>query len=292
MWEAALRDYVVIEIYRLMGMDWQSLCFGPCLLRMTNPVNIDHERLKNLTSEWFVTLKCDGHRLLLVVVSFSGRRYKVSLDRSCNFDIIENLVITEHDKHNGIEFALDCEKIEHNLICHDVLVFERVPVLFRDFCRRLKYIYKVVEYPFLPKSKKFFPIGNIDMVKDDTKSDGFIFIHCNFQFTPGQSSQLLKWKPMNRISIDLFVKQDRKVYAVSKGQYVQFSQPIREYELSLEECADQIIEFFFDGSAWFPALIRSDKNTANNLHVVIETVRSAQQPVTRDELVNKCKLLR
>lgn len=291
-YETSVKDYVIFELHRITGMDWCALIVpeGPCILRLTNPLNMDHVRLKEMSIEWFVTKKCDGKRALVVILIFSKTRFKLTIDRQCKINIISHT--PTNDTNDGIEFAFDCEHMhDGKYICHDVLVYERVSVLFRDFCQRLKYIYKLKELVDMPIPKKFYPVSAIKMISEGD-SDGYIFIHCNAQFTPGQSNCILKWKPLNRISIDLFVSENLNIQAISKGQYVPFTQTICEYELSLHECKGRITEFFFDGKAWFPALIRDDKNVPNNLHVVIETVRSAKAPVSRAQLFQTCENLK
>lgn len=298
-WIPSLKEYVTVEIFRLCNIPFTQLTQPRILLRLPCPVNLNQARLKSLSNEFFVTHKYDGVRYLIVQVTFSSKLFLLTIDRRCQIQILES---KESNNNTGISYVLDCELVTINdkqeYVAHDVLVFDSVPVLFRDFARRLKYIYKLRNNTLgLPSCKSFYQCADLKMLVDkaaENKSDnlpqcdGFIFIHTCSKFEAGTCESVYKWKDLQDISIDLFVNESSEVFMSRQGQHIPFTHSVVEYELPLVECCMHIVEFCYDGSAWFPALIRNDKNTANDIYVVNETIKSVRQPITLQDLVDQC----
>jgi hypothetical protein len=173
-----------------------------------------------------------------------------------------------------------------------VLVFDKVPVLYRPFGQRLKYLYKLrdMDRSMFPTCKPFYPLCHIDMVVLDDTSDGYIFIHVNNVFESGASTTILKWKPQECISVDLLVDSAGKLWMQQKmDRFEQFRGTVCEFELRLADCVNKVVEFSNSSSGWFPYRIREDKHTPNSSHVVQETVESASDPVSKEMLFRQCK---
>ena len=298
-WTLALKEYVTVEIFRLCNVPFAQLLPARTLLRLPCPVNLNQARLKLLSNEFFVTHKYDGVRYLVLQVLFGGKLYLLSMDRRCKVEILSTTAVSGP---NGIHYALDCEfvsiKGEGRFVAHDVLIFDSIPVLFRDFSRRLKYIYKLRNNTLgLPTCKSFFQCSDLGMLVDRVnenlpKCDGYIFIHSTSKFEAGTCDTIYKWKDMQDISVDLFVGSKQEVSMSRCGELVPFTHSVIEYELPLAECGGKVVEFCFDGSAWFPALIRDDKSTPNDTYVVSETIKSARQPITLEHLVAQCSKIK
>ena len=295
-WSDSVKEFVVVEIFRLCNIPFSQLIQPHTVLRLPCPVNLNNARMNALTNEYFVTHKYDGVRYLIVQATFGGRQYLIRMNRRCTVEILERSECSAHE--NAILYVLDCEQVQigerNEYVCHDVFVFDSVPVLFRDFSRRLKYIYMLRNNTKgLPSCKSLFQCADLNMLVHKPQEnlpmcDGYIFIHAASKFEAGTCESVLKWKDSKDISIDLLVDKDKNVFMCRMGSYVPFTHSVVQYELPLSLCVSKIVEFCYDGSAWFPALIRDDKSTANDAHVVSETIKSVRQPITLEALVSHC----
>lgn len=294
-WTSSLKEFVEVEIFRLCNVPFSQLLQSRTLLRLPCPVNLTPSRLKTLSNEFFVTHKYDGVRHLVIQVSFSHKLYLLSMDRRCNMKILKS---ARSEGTNCIYYALDCELVEINgaeeFVAHDVLIFDSVPVLFRDFARRLKYIYALRNNTLgLPTCKSFYQCADLEMISLQKnhllpKCDGYIFIHTCSKFEAGTCDSVYKWKDVQDISIDLFVNANGHVLMSRMGEQVPFTHSVVEYELPLNMCAGHVVEFCYDGSAWFPALVRYDKSTANDTYVINETIKSVRQPIRLQDIIDHC----
>ena len=272
-----------------MEVPYSSCMSNDSILKLPNPINISRSRLNSLSRDWFVTTKVDGVRYLWVECVFAGQRFKVCIDRSRQFEILASIDCGE--EKNGIIFALDTEFVNGAFVCHDVFVWDEVPVLFRDFSRRMKFMYNLREMDGMPCCKSFFPVSQIKMVPGAEPSDGYIFVHATNKFETGKSTTVLKWKPENLISIDLYFDREGKAWCSCKGGKQEFSHEIGEPCLPMSEIADKVVECFLVEGRWCPQKIRTDKSTPNDAHVVNETIKSREKPVTLSALHSKCESL-
>ena len=282
-WSATLRTIVLTEVYQAAHVPFTTLLSCGNVLKLPNPVNMNQTRMRCLDSSWFVTYKADGTRCLWVSAVYMGMHFVLTLNRCCEMEILSS---SPSDHPAGIIYALDCEAVEGSLICHDILISERVPVLFRAFAKRLKLLYMLRSYPELPQPKSFFPCGQVNMVPGIR--DGLIFVHSQDKFQTGKTDTIIKWKPLNEISVDLLVTKDLEVLMSSGGKLIPFARSIVEYKLLLSECCEHIVEFNFAEGAWYPCSIRADKSTPNDAFVVKETEESVLQPIHKEALFRVC----
>jgi len=282
-----LEKLVVAEVSRICGIDFETLLPSrPAVLRLSNPVNITREMLRDLdAADYLVTMKCDGTRVVYVVLTAWGCTYHVKLDRKCKFTLVSERA-AEATECEGLHYVLDCEEMPNaKLICHDVLLFEDVPVLFRPFVQRLKYLYKLREYPTMPQPKRFQPLEQLSTIKiDEGDCDGLIFLALQGTFTPGLSQDILKWKPIEKISIDMLVTK-KGAMVRNEGTLVAF-----DAVTGLDEVQRGLIyEFFFDSSRslWFPGHVREDKSQPNSLYVAQQTALcvTEAEAITLNELI-------
>lgn len=282
-WSASLRTIVLTELYQAAHVPFSTLLSCGNVLKLPHPVNMNHNRLRLLDSSWFVTYKADGTRCMWICAVYMGRQFVLTLNRCCEMQILHS---APSDLSPGIIYALDCEAVEGSLICHDILISERVPVLFRAFSKRLKLLYMLRSHPELPQPKSFFPCGQVEMVPN--MGDGLIFVHSQDKFQTGKTDSIIKWKPLNEISVDLLVTGEMKVFMSSGGKLVPFGRSIVEFELPLSDCRECIVEFNFAEGAWYPCRIRTDKSTPNDAFVVKETEESVLDPIHKDALFHVC----
>lgn len=283
-----LRSFLHMELSRIMQIPFHRTIHTR-ELKLMNPINLTEQRVSALSSSWLCTAKYDGTRTLYVVANFQGYLWKCTLTPRGELTILDK---TEDEENDAVCYVLDCEQMHDRCVCHDVLVWDKCPVLFRDFSRRLKYIYKLRDPPFpgMPECKSFYPAANISMVDQSEGTDGIIFIHTCARFEVGKSQQVLKWKPLTAISIDLFVKSDGSLMMSDVGETsVRFTEPVCEFELPLVECLGNVVEFSYCDQGWFPYRIRYDKIRPNSSHVVKETISSIMQPVTYEQIVATCQ---
>lgn len=289
-WPSTIRTLILTEIYQTMQIAFHSYVSSSDVLKLPNPVNMNAARLAELGSSWFVTFKADGVRCLWVRAIVRQTAVELTINRKCQ---ITSIKVIDHHKPEveGIIHALDCELVDGKYICHDVLIFDRVPVLFRAFEKRINVLYLLHDRQDLPQPKSFYPCSQIDMVP--YLGDGYVFISSFDKFETGKTESIVKWKPPQDISIDLLVK-DTSVLMASNTGLVSFSGSLTEYELSLKDCNGHVVEFTFcsTSSCWYPYRIRYDKSIPNNAFVVQETIQSLQSPILLDRLVARCKCIK
>ena len=282
-WTNTLRSIIITDVYQAMQVPFQAHLYPAEVLKLPHPVNMTRQRLSALDSGWFVTYKADGVRYLWIRAVYLGRMFDITINRRCEMNILQNKA---SDVESGIYFALDCELVDSQFTCHDVLIFDRVPVLFRAFSKRIKILYMLRDKDDMPQPKSFYPCSQIQMVPD--AGDGYIFVHCTDKFQTGKSETMIKWKPLHDISIDMLVDNQLRPMMSSAQGHIPFTDTIGKGQLTLDECKDQIVEFKYKDSAWVPVKVRDDKNTANDAYVIKETVLSAHEPILYDQLLSKC----
>ena len=283
-WIDTLRFIVLTDVYQAMQVQFQAHLYPAEVLKLPHPVNMTRQRLSALGSGWFVTYKADGVRYMWLRAVYMGRVFDITINRRCEMNIIQDN--PSGNMEPGIYFALDCELVGTDFTCHDVLIFDRVPVLFRAFAKRIKILYMLRDQKDLPQPKSFYPCSQIQMVPDI--GNGYIFVHCTDKFQTGKSETMIKWKPLHDISIDMLVDNQLRPMMSSAQGHIPFTDTIGNGTLALDACKNKIVEFKYKDEAWVPIRVRDDKNTANDAYVIKETVLSAHEPILYDQLLSKC----
>lgn len=285
-WRNTLRALVMSSAYQAMQVPFVTYATCTNILKLPHPVNMTSTRLAALDGSWFVTYKADGTRCLWIRASFMGVSVDVVLNRCCEMRIIH--CDAQESNMSGICYMLDCEQVDDVFVCHDVLIYERVSVMYRAFSKCIKMLYMLREHGDMPQPKSFFPCSQIQMVPKI--GDGYIFVHASNMFQTGKTESIIKWKDLRDISIDLFIDVSGNVMMSSQQGHTKFQGKIGQSDL-ISECKGHIMEFKYDDSTWIPTRIRHDKNTANDAYVVQETVMSAEQPILLGDLIAKCHMI-
>ena len=288
-WKSTLKSLVMTSAYQAMQVPFIGHVMCPSILKLPNPINMTASRLAALDSGWFVTYKADGTRCLWVRAVFMGLCFDITVNRCCEMKIIR-CEAPAQNAGSGICYMLDCELVDGVFVCHDVLIYERVSVMYRAFSKRIKVLYMLRDHKDMPQPKSFFPCSQIQMVP--TLGDGYIFVHETNMFQTGKTDTIIKWKSVSDISIDLLVDTSGNAMMSSQHGNIMFQGQIAEFDLSMQDCKGHIAQFNYRDSAWFPTRIRDNKNTANDAYVVQETVSSVEQPILHEGLIARCQSIR
>jgi hypothetical protein len=164
--------------------------------------------------------------------------------------------------------------------------------------------YKVISKTFVLASD----LLQLMKVANKERSDGFIFTPLNKPISLGTVHDCLKWKPVDKQTVDLIIKQtvedgkyslhasknelvnyakiDKSIILVSLQLSLKLAQ--RDHKLLLVECKRI-------GQQWYPIfingqlLVRNDKPNANSLFVVKKTEQAIADNISPANIVAICR---
>jgi len=217
-------------IYEMYSIKDQEKMFPGTL-----PVDLDQtnlEQLKKSMFQYVITIKADGERFLVLF-------YEKKI-----FLFGRNLIFTEIAQCENNKYdrtLLDVELIDSTLYTVDAIAYCNLPLRKYSFITRLKI---ASEFLFLQKNffvkRKDAKIGSVFQtdyyklwnskylitVKEqyylkylhtmfdcnkELKNDGLIFQCASDAIVPYRNTNMYKWKPFNKITIDVFVDNDKIV---------------------------------------------------------------------------------
>lgn len=228
--------------------------------------------------KYAVTKKLDGLRCLLI--NYEGQIYSVSTSLK-----IKKLPFCTKEKE---KFILDCEYFKGSFAVFDILnnlkLKERL-----EHCNRIISTFKPIVKTNCKISVKNYYFGDIynnfqKLLKDLNNEiyDGLILVKCDTDY---RNSSPLKWKPLNRITIDFQLKrnEDSVSFLVvgEENTLVEFYKNPLEFNPYPENC---IIECTWDGSGFIPLKQRHDKSKPNFIKVAQDNWNSIQKPFDIEKL--------
>ena len=143
--------------------------------------------------------------------------------------------------------------------------------------------------------------GHIWKQRPRSSCDGLIFMKLLNPYSIFRSSMtnVLKWKPKEKITIDFFVKRRNACDIMDFVKGMPFTYKIQEGNASLRVCTksgrlllisfaycseDGIWEFSWNGKLWHPEKQRHDKKGPNTIETVVKTIRSIGDALSIDDL--------
>lgn len=181
------------------------------------------------------------------------------------------------DRYNIIEKEIMGGR--HQALKEGRLRREREP-----FSVRLKQFWDLTQAPSLLSDKFAKQLGH--------EPDGLIFQPGTEPYVPGQSLEVLKWKPLSMNSVDFKLKiitesgegiLPKKVgHLYVGGMDIPFDQ--MKVTKTLKEYNNKIIECRYENGQWIFMRERTDKSFPNSLKTAQAVFRSIRDPVTSERL--------
>lgn len=263
------------DIKRYIQIKWDSNNIdrfpGP------QPVSIERKHISLLShNEYVVCEKTDGVRHFLVCFTDSQNRKICALvNRSFEFSLYPLTVPRDT--------LLDGELLGGTFIVHDAVCVRGEDVRSKNLLERLSRAREIVK-GILPISKLVVKCKPMLSYRDMGKltlgehTDGVIFTPVNEPIRMGTHRTLFKWKPLEKITIDFYLKNGNFcIQHESKMLVVQKRHEHREKE-GIYECS-------YDGDTWEPVLKRTDKSHPNNKRTYERTLINLKENIQFCELV-------
>lgn len=193
---------LINEMAKLLKPGRKSLSLkqlGNQVIDMTRQV---YYNINDLTN-YYITDKVDGLRTLIYV-------------NSGVVNYINSAAISKPTKYNKT-LLIDCEKYLDHYYIFDVMVIDDKNISAEPFSSRHKYFEKAVKIlgsefklkKFTKLTKNYYKeIKRITESKKPYETDGYIFTPASDSY---QKMKVLKWKPLDKLSIDFYVKKAPKL---------------------------------------------------------------------------------
>lgn len=258
---------------------------------------------QNLTvdemADYYVSRKADGVRVYIFLVRgfgvyiISGAGFNI-MKISDTVDLQTDVIILEGEYVNMNNQGME---IEPEIILHDIVASTKYAnriTFIQEYMNKLAHLpikikMKEIIYTGLSRQSILEAItkifgectGPFDEISDRFLDDGIIF-------TPNRTNgDVYKWKPPERLTIDLMYLDGSLVYAKSRTKY-----PWR-YDISNLQLTNKTIHEFLvleDRSLRY-VKPRPDRNEPNGYSVVQEVVELARNPITKDDLLGRTPAL-
>jgi len=282
--------------------------------KLPQPCSIDKSNIQLLRLQtYLVCEKSDGTRKCLYFTRTADNEPVVySVDRNMDFvPLIQTGV--HHNLFAGT--IVDCELVDNTFVIFDCVSITGTWVGKHQLNKRIMYgkavsrLTKLKDYKLA--TKQFVLAGDLMellKVSKAERTDGFVFTPLNKPVSLGTVYDCLKWKPVDKQTVDLYVQQ-----TVEDGKYslhasdgelvndIAVDKGILRIALQLamrsSTKAPLIVEckYVKETEHWFPIfvngslLLRKDKPTANSNFVIGRTAKAIRDNITPENIVQLCK---
>jgi hypothetical protein len=242
------------------------------------PVSIEKKHIRLLSvNRYMVCEKTDGVRKFLICFTDSKNRKICALvNRSFAYELYP-LTIPR-------DTLLDGEFLDGSFIIHDAVCVKGEDLREKNLIERLAYA-KAVSKSVLPTNqlrvvcKNMLPYSEMsNLVLDEKKTDGVIFTPIDEPVRMGTHRTLFKWKPIDRITIDFYLKQGQFCIQHESKMLV-----VQKYPDHLDK--EGIYECSYDGDIWEPIMKRTDKSHPNNKRTYERTLVNIKENIKFCELL-------
>jgi hypothetical protein len=264
------------EIKKFIKVKWDSSDIerfpGP------QPISIERKHIPLLSKNpYLVCEKTDGVRHFLVCFTDSQNRKICALvNRSFDYELFP-LTLPR-------DTLLDGELLGNEYIVHDAVCIQGEDLRQKSLTERLTKA-RAVTKAVLPipklrvRCKNMIPYSDIKKLTLGEHTDGVIFTPVNEPVRMGTHRTLFKWKPLDRITVDFAVREE-KFCIQHEGKF------LRVQDCSDEEENGAIYECFYDeNSVWRPLKKRTDKSHPNNKRTYERTLVNIKENITFCDLV-------
>ncbi|KAL6601854.1 hypothetical protein LY90DRAFT_393506 [Neocallimastix californiae] len=206
----------------------------------------------------------------------------------------------------------------------DLVVYNGEYLAGREYSKRLGYLTNYIlnpykkylqynpEYaknvPFSVELKKLHLSYRMNDVFEEQKllkhkSDGLIFTSESSPYISGNCNKMLKWKPIRENSIDFkvhYIKEEHRftlnIWGGEKNHFyyadLTIDNPEMQEEWEKNPPEGKIIECYFENNCWHFMRFREDKENANHESIVKKIIKSIEDNVEKDELLEHTQIIR
>lgn len=241
------------------------------------PISIEKKHIPLLSkNEYLVCEKTDGVRHFLVCFTDSQNR-KICALVNRSFDYTLYPLTVPRDT------LLDGELLGNKFIIHDAVCIKGEDFRKRSLTDRLLYakavVKSIVPIPSLTVvCKQMIPYSDIRQLMLGEHTDGVIFTPVNEPVRMGTHLTLFKWKPLERITIDFYLKNGNFCIQHESKLIVVQNYPEHKEKEGIYECS-------YDGDIWEPIMKRTDKSHPNNKRTYERTLVNIRENIQFCDLV-------
>ncbi|ORY86554.1 DNA ligase/mRNA capping enzyme [Neocallimastix californiae] len=262
------------------------------------PISFSNEHFSELENEnYFVSEKADGIRCFLFVCKNVENKMEAFLiDRKNKLNMLViygflNLMINTFRKF------------------HDNTIIYLTNYILNPYKKYLQYNPEYAKnVPFSVKLKKLHLSHRMNDVFEEQKllkhkSDGLIFTSESSPYISGNCNKMLKWKPIRENSIDFkvhYIKEEHRftlnIWGGEKNHFyyadLTIDNPEMQKEWEKNPPEGKIIECYFENNCWHFMRFREDKENANHESIVKKIIKSIEDNVESDELLEHTQIIR
>lgn len=241
------------------------------------PISIEKKHIPLLSkNEYLVCEKTDGVRHFLVCFTDSQNR-KICALVNRSFDYTLYPLTVPRDT------LLDGELLGNKFIIHDAVCIKGEDFRKRSLTDRLLYakavVKSIVPIPSLTVvCKQMIPYSDIRQLMLGEHTDGVIFTPVNEPVRMGTHVTLFKWKPLERITVDFYLKNGNFCIQHESKLIVVQKYPEHKEKEGIYECS-------YDGDIWEPIMKRTDKSHPNNKRTYERTLVNIRENIQFCDLV-------
>jgi hypothetical protein len=279
--------------------------------KLPQPCSIDLSNINLLRLQtYMVCEKSDGTRNCLFFTRTSENEPVIySVDRNMEF---VPLIHTEVHHNLFAGTICDCELVENTFVIFDCIAITGTSVGHYDLNKRLmhgKTVTRLTKLKHYKLATKQFVLAadlmKLLKVSKAERTDGFVFTPLYKPVSVGTVYDCLKWKPVDKQTVDLCVRQ-----TVEDGKYslhasdgeivnvISVGKGILRVALQLAIRSSKLIvecNYTKETKDWFPIfingslLLRKDKPTANSTFVIKRTAKAIRDNIKPEDIVQLCK---
>jgi len=219
---------------------------------------------------------------------------------------------------------LEDGKEKLRFLIFDLVVYDGEYLANREYSKRLGYLTKYILNPykqylqhdpeyaknvlFSVELKKLHLSYRMNDVFEEQKllkhkSDGLIFTSESSPYISGNCNKMLKWKPIRENSIDFkvhYVQEEHKftlnIWGGGNNHFYFADLTIDDPEMQKEwednPPEGRIIECYFENECWHFMRFREDKENANHETIVKKIMKSINDNVEKEELLEHTQIIR
>lgn len=253
------------------------------------PVSIERKDLSRLKHEnYWVCVKSDGIRYLLVFVRIDDKDYSVLINRKQDMYLLR--MDTVGSAFDGT--VLDGELVNdgREFVVYDTTIVCGRSVVKEPHSVRLEASMRVVDFTRNSdvdiRTKLFFPFREMKMYVEQIAPtithgiDGYIFTPEDCKVCSGTHFGMFKWKEQYKNTVDFHVTPEGHI-SVSRGRYLQ-RVPIRVtlgHGITTTDLPAILESRFVRTNQWEALLIRKDKTYPNNELTYTKTLLNIQENI-------------
>jgi hypothetical protein len=291
------------------------------------PVSLSRLHIEQLqTKEYFISEKADGTRYFFFLYQrgvflidrkfdfFEVHGFDSLNDRLPNKTLLDGEIVNDLGAKRPKYIAFDLIELNGENVGREA-TWKRLEkirdfvVIFRGLAQKSPFPFEILGKSFLPKKNilTLFHRINGSVYRDDKRHylcDGVLFTPSDQPYKARANLDLLKWKFLDRQSIDFYVEFGKndvlQLYCEAENGSramccrVPFD-PTEHNELvralqrkkDLMQQTNVVAEFIFDVhmGTWKFHCVRTDKNKANHTTIAFDTMESIAQNITKEELL-------